>query len=823
MTHNPLKPIRRAVKNSVSTLKQIASQDTEQNRPENVRTLKFESLEDRRVLSATGCDCDIEHAYVATDHQDATYGFQQDESIAYLKVSINGQIQELNADNSSLNLMAGDSLQVVEIGYASGATEGVFAAEGYINKLGSLSTASLIDYNDGRFTEGFELDGNDGAIEGFTDEWTVEAGWDRLTINLMHYTETSTEVEGRFFVKMQVDQPDLKLDTDFLDKIKEIEITAGDEVVIPARWLNGGDGLFHNYAEVDIYHDCDPEWIVWAGAIVGNAGDPVEGEFVNTRDSDPFSERWTPTEAGEYTLKYYIDPERLVSETNEDNNEYEIRLTVKAAPLEVAVDDQFEAGSNLDVMENDLPLHPEEVLYEENFEGELGWTTNPNGTDTATSGFWEAASPVGTAWNGVQLQLGAAEGDNALVTGGHDDGTVGLDDVDGGMTSAISEEICVPENGNAELSFSYTFAHLDNSSTDDFFRVSLVSDDTTEVLFELRGDSVDRAGEWTTFSRDLSAYAGKHVQLMVEAADNGDASLVEAGIDEVRVTALETSMTINEFSQGENGTVTLNEDGTFNYQANDGFVGEDSFTYSLTDGENISNVATVTVNVTEKTFDVASETSGDEDTAIGLPIETDYDAVLVEGVPADAFLNRGTEISTGVYEVNSADLEDLTITPAENSDTDFELRITPIENGTPLSNQAADILVSVQAVVDGGQVEFEDFGVLTGTEGNVPLTADFFDLDGSESHTITLSGLPDFIKLSPGVFDGQNWVLNSSNLDDLIISADFADDTSGWEKYRGRYVYKQFEIEYEIESFEANGLDSVITKSSFNFYAWQRK
>jgi hypothetical protein len=231
----------------------------------------------------------------------------------------------------------------------------------------------------------------------------------------------------------------------------------------------------------------------------------------------------------------------------------------------------------------------------------------------------------------------------------------------------------------------------------------------------------------------------------------------------------------------------------------------------------------VTVNVTEKTFDVASETSGDEDTAIGLPIETDYDAVLVEGVPADAFLNRGTEIAAGVYEVNSADLEDLTITPAENSDTDFELRITPVENGTPLSNQTADMLVSVQAVVDGGQVEFEDFGVLTGTEGNVPLTADFFDLDGSESHTITLSGLPDFIKLSSGVFDGQNWVLNSSNLDDLIISADFADDTSGWEKYRGRYVYKRFEIEYEIESFEANGLDSVITKSSFNFYAWQRK
>ena len=40
------------------------------------------------------------------------------------------------------------------------------------------------------------------------------------------------------------------------------------------------------------------------------------------------------------------------------------------------------------------------------FETATGWTTNPNGTDTATTGAWERGDPAGTTSSGVTMQLG---------------------------------------------------------------------------------------------------------------------------------------------------------------------------------------------------------------------------------------------------------------------------------------------------------------------------------------------------------------------------------------------------------------------------------
>ena len=47
------------------------------------------------------------------------------------------------------------------------------------------------------------------------------------------------------------------------------------------------------------------------------------------------------------------------------------------------------------------------------------------------------------------------------------------------------------------------------------------------------------------------------------------------------------------------GTATVNQDGSFSYTPHDGFVGEDSFGYVADDGTEDSQVATVTINVTE--------------------------------------------------------------------------------------------------------------------------------------------------------------------------------------------------------------------------------
>jgi hypothetical protein len=55
------------------------------------------------------------------------------------------------------------------------------------------------------------------------------------------------------------------------------------------------------------------------------------------------------------------------------------------------------------------------------------------------------------------------------------------------------------------------------------------------VLQELGAADNDN-GAWTTATVDLSAFAGQTVQIVVEAADLSTASLVEAAVDDVKVT-----------------------------------------------------------------------------------------------------------------------------------------------------------------------------------------------------------------------------------------------------------------------------------------------
>jgi filamentous hemagglutinin family protein len=50
----------------------------------------------------------------------------------------------------------------------------------------------------------------------------------------------------------------------------------------------------------------------------------------------------------------------------------------------------------------------------------------------------------------------------------------------------------------------------------------------------------------------------------------------------------------------KNGTLVMNEDGTFTYTPNEGFLGDDSFTYAVTDGFNTTSEVEVKITVTEK-------------------------------------------------------------------------------------------------------------------------------------------------------------------------------------------------------------------------------
>lgn len=188
------------------------------------------------------------------------------------------------------------------------------------------------------------------------------------------------------------------------------------------------------------------------------------------------------------------------------------------------------AGLSLTV----TPPGPTTVFFD-NFETSLGWTTNPNATDTATTGQWQRADPAATTSSGTK-QLGTTvSGVNDLVTGPLAGASAGDHDIDGGTTSIQSPPITLPATGTLTLSFSYYMAHGTNSSSADFLRISVVGTTTSQVFQELGAANNDDA-VWATGSANISTFAGQTVRIRIEAADASTASLVEAAVDDVRIT-----------------------------------------------------------------------------------------------------------------------------------------------------------------------------------------------------------------------------------------------------------------------------------------------
>jgi hypothetical protein len=178
---------------------------------------------------------------------------------------------------------------------------------------------------------------------------------------------------------------------------------------------------------------------------------------------------------------------------------------------------------------------PTTVVFSDDFEIDRGWTRNPSGTDTAISGLWERGDPEATSSVGAK-QLGTTvSGLNDLVTGRLAGLSAGANDIDSGVTSIRSPAIALPASGPITLTFSYYLAHGSNSSNADFFRVRVVGATTTTV-FERLGAAVNVNGAWTTANVSLAAFAGQTVRVQIEAADASTASLVEAGVDDLRIT-----------------------------------------------------------------------------------------------------------------------------------------------------------------------------------------------------------------------------------------------------------------------------------------------
>ena len=161
-----------------------------------------------------------------------------------------------------------------------------------------------------------------------------------------------------------------------------------------------------------------------------------------------------------------------------------------------------------------------------------GWARDPYGTDSATGGRWERGNPAATRY---QLTM-TTSGRMALVTGAAAGAKPGSNDVDGGVTTIRSARIALPAKVGS-LTFRYYLAHNATSTGKDYFRAFVEDESGTRTLVkqELGAANVDKPA-WASVSVPMAPWAGQTVRIVFRAADRGPASLVEAAVDDVRIT-----------------------------------------------------------------------------------------------------------------------------------------------------------------------------------------------------------------------------------------------------------------------------------------------
>ena len=165
----------------------------------------------------------------------------------------------------------------------------------------------------------------------------------------------------------------------------------------------------------------------------------------------------------------------------------------------------------------------------------------------------------------------------------------------------------------------------------------------------------------------------------------------------------------------------------------------------------------------------ANDVSGNEDTAIALDVTsalTDSDgseslSITITGVPTGATLSAGTDNGGGSWTLTPAQLSGLTLTPSSDSDADFTLTVTSTSSDGGDSAQTVDTFdLTVNPLADAPTLTANDVSGNEDTAIALDVTSALTDTDGSESLSITITGVPSGATLSAGTDNGGgSWTL----------------------------------------------------------------
>ncbi len=459
------------------------------------------------------------------------------------------------------------------------------------------------------------------------------------------------------------------------------------------------------------------------------------------------------------------------------------------------------------------------IIFEDDFETDKGWITNPDGADTATTGQWQRANPEPTNYNGPKQLGDTVSGVNDLVTGATAGSSVGVNDIDNGITSIRSPDIAIPAGGPFTLSFAYYLAHTSNSSADDFLRVSVVGNSTSVALQEV-GDGADDDGAWQTASFNIDAFAGQTIHLLVEAADGANGSIVEAGIDDVKIegvtsggnvapvitnpgnqtndegdgvslqmsasdadgdsliwsaAGLPTDLSIDAASGQITGTLSNASSGVYNViiTVSDGNLTDDAaFVWTV---NNVNQAPTVTS---------PGNQANNEGDSISLAIsgsDPDGDALnwSASGLPSGLSINSATGVISGTLPFNSSGSYNVTVTATDSTLGDsatFTWTVANVNRAPGVVNPGNQASITGDSVSLGITASDPDGDALSYSANGLPAGLAINAASGVISGTLPLNANGVYnvtVTASDGSLSGSTtftWTVNTANLPPVVTN-----------------------------------------------------
>ena len=174
------------------------------------------------------------------------------------------------------------------------------------------------------------------------------------------------------------------------------------------------------------------------------------------------------------------------------------------------------------------------ITFDDTMETDTGWVVGQP-SDTATTGVWERSNPESTA---AQPEDDHTPGAGTLcwITDGDAGASLGANDIDGGATTLTSPTLDASGAGDgAELVYWRWYSNDSGASPNEDSMLVEISDNNGGSWSTLE-TVTENAGQWV--EKRFPVAASNQIKVRFIASDTGSGSIVEAGVDDLRIESI---------------------------------------------------------------------------------------------------------------------------------------------------------------------------------------------------------------------------------------------------------------------------------------------